>query len=1023
MACEATVTELDLESDTLIESLREPIAQVEPASAYRLAARRAISSWQEAVAEPADDDSHKQTPDFPRLRDYELLEPLARGGMGTVYRARHLRLNRQVALKVLPGRLLQDPIVVARFEREMQAVGSLRHPAIVQATDGGEAEGVHFLVMELIDGVDGSALVQHLGPLPVADACEIARQAAVGMAYVHQQGIIHRDLKPSNLMVTAAGEVKVLDLGLARIASEQLAEDELTTVGQLMGTLDFMAPEQVENSHEVDERADVYSLGATLYKLLTGCSPHTTEPREPLLSKLRRIASEPPMPVRERRTDLSAELCELVDQMLSRNAEDRPVSMEAVAGSLGALVASSDLAKRVKEAALLQKQRRRSERSSAGIMSASKAVIRHEADTRPASGRRFLAWASAGLLLLAAALGVVITLQTTAGQLIIETATPDVEVRVLKAGQPHRQLSLKQSAQSLRLGAGEYEIEIISDADGLEIENGRFTLKRGETWLAKIVHRDGTTGNGHPAVDAPTYEGKTLAEWLALLQRERSAKQLHEACQALDKLAVGDDTAKAVEAVLVAVRVHTSNTYYQVASGAKTRLWDTVRQLLFKRDQTAVMTVLTKELDRREEANTNFILNYLSSHYNLRPHVSEQMLAHLEQLATGDDYLIRIQALGILKKLGSEEVATRRLVAALSDREMAVRLFAASTLIAMQSNTPLVVSTLRQIVSAGELHHRAEAAWQLGDLGVAAKPALPELTAIVQDDDDQITRALSYQTPLGSTSVKDAAIRAMAEIGDVSVEPILTVEWERRASGVTRANKSTPARRNAEGQYVARTYTPDWVADAIEQLIGMRPTLDKRPGGVTTWRVGGLSLSDAYLIAFVNREDRSLSYMLDASKKLLPRAGDAEKDEVRRSIRTVQKPPKPAEVELEVKLIELLATVDDPQLVLEAMFDRLRSEAWVAWKSSERAAALVAYRDCAVRIVRATKDWQTTVVPHLLQLAGREHWPAAVVLIELLTELDPEQQVESVVRAFEGIAVNGKQNFAASMDQVTAWLD
>ena len=132
--------------------------------------------------------------------------------------------------------------------------------------------------------------------------------------------------------------------------------------------------------------------------------------------------------------------------------------------------------------------------------------------------------------------------------LITSLREPVAQVRVLKAGQPYRQLTVKQTAHSLRLGAGEYEIEIVSNADGLEIENGSFTLKRGETWLARIVHREGAADHGHPAVDEPTYEGKTLAEWLALLHRERSTKQLYEACQALDKLAIGDDTAKAVEA-------------------------------------------------------------------------------------------------------------------------------------------------------------------------------------------------------------------------------------------------------------------------------------------------------------------------------------------------------------------------------------------------------------------------------------------------------------------------------------------
>jgi hypothetical protein len=178
--------------------------------------------------------------------------------------------------------------------------------------------------------------------------------------------------------------------------------------------------------------------------------------------------------------------------------------MDAVAGSLGALSKPSNLAKQIKKAVKVRGQRQRSERSAGKSPSASltawgaKGDMPQDSHVRPASGWGVVAWAAAGLLLLAGALGVVITLQTKAGQLVIETATPNVEVRVLKAGRPYRQLTIQQRAETLRLGAGEYEIEIVSAADGLEIENGTYTLKRGETWLAKIVHRESGNNKTDP---------------------------------------------------------------------------------------------------------------------------------------------------------------------------------------------------------------------------------------------------------------------------------------------------------------------------------------------------------------------------------------------------------------------------------------------------------------------------------------------------------------------------------------------
>src|SRR5579872_4740814 len=213
-------------------------------------------------------------PDAPtRLGPYEVKERIGSGGMGTVYRAFHVKLKKWVALKVVRSDLLGDSQAVGRFQRDMEAVGRLDHPNIVRATDAGEEGGIHFLVMEWVDGTDLANLVRCCGPLPVAEACELARQAAVALQCAHLQGLVHRDVKPSNLLLSQQGILKLLDLGLARLVGEREDSGGLTMLGQMMGTADYTAPEQWEASHTVDIRADLYSLGCTLYTLLAGKPP------------------------------------------------------------------------------------------------------------------------------------------------------------------------------------------------------------------------------------------------------------------------------------------------------------------------------------------------------------------------------------------------------------------------------------------------------------------------------------------------------------------------------------------------------------------------------------------------------------------------------------------------------------------------------------------------------------------------------------------------------------------------------
>lgn len=204
------------------------------------------------------------------IEDYEILEKIG-GNMGLVFKARHRLLDKVVALKLLPADWIAEPARLARFQREMRVMGQLEHPNLVTAADARSVGDWHLVAMEWIDGVDLLELVRMQGSLPVAAGCEVARQAALGLQYAHQHNLIHRDIKPSNLMLSRAGTVKVIDLGLALTREDRV---QLTERGLVLGTMSYCAPEQFQDASKVDIRADIYSLGCTLYQLLTGKAPY-----------------------------------------------------------------------------------------------------------------------------------------------------------------------------------------------------------------------------------------------------------------------------------------------------------------------------------------------------------------------------------------------------------------------------------------------------------------------------------------------------------------------------------------------------------------------------------------------------------------------------------------------------------------------------------------------------------------------------------------------------------------------------
>ncbi|MFL5244409.1 MAG: serine/threonine protein kinase [Gemmataceae bacterium] len=268
------------------------------------------------------------------LGEYKILDRLGRGRMAGVYRAVH-PLGQTVAIKVLPPSKAKDPHLFGRFQREARLALRLKHPNIVGTFQIGETDGVHYLVMEHLEGETLEEALQRRGRLPPEQAVRIVYQALKGLQYIHEQGLVHRDLKPANLMLlpqtskhvdtTLGSRVKILDIGLARLEVEEMppadpGQPELTTEGILLGTPDYMSPEQARDARSVDIRSDIYSLGCVLYHMLTGQPPF---PDSNIISQMIRHASEPAKPLSDFNAALPDGLQQIVNWMMAKEPARR----------------------------------------------------------------------------------------------------------------------------------------------------------------------------------------------------------------------------------------------------------------------------------------------------------------------------------------------------------------------------------------------------------------------------------------------------------------------------------------------------------------------------------------------------------------------------------------------------------------------------------------------------------------------------------------------------------------------------
>ena len=449
-----------------------------------------------------------------KLDQYTIVDRIGADGMGEVLKARHDRMQRYVAVKIISEKLLDSPESLGWFHQEWSAAAQLSHPNIVAAYDAGEKDGIHYLVLEYVDGQDLSSILAAKGPLRVALALDYIIQTAEGLQYSHRKGIVHRDIKPANLLVDSTGVVKILDMGLAFMAQhsdalEETTNQRLTQQGQVMGTCAFMAPEQAIDIREADERSDIYSLGCTMYDLLVGRPPYDGKTHMAIIVAHR----EDPIPsICAHRDEVPAAVDQVFQKMVAKRPEDRYTSMgEVIAALRGCTMdhpsAASNAAPGSSPAAATPAPARKPQVQPAAEQGGGVAVAAPAKESSPvddtftaiAAGHDTVVsrgrasrggvpqsvWlAGAALLLLmlvgGGALAVALSLRTPQGTLVVESDDPEVQISVKQNGELVEIIDANDGWK-VGLKEGEYELEVTGGKDQVRLEKNVVTVHRGET--------------------------------------------------------------------------------------------------------------------------------------------------------------------------------------------------------------------------------------------------------------------------------------------------------------------------------------------------------------------------------------------------------------------------------------------------------------------------------------------------------------------------------------------------------------